>query len=499
MANEVFDPAYIDWLLNEPQYEGNPSYDEDVLKDQGTWLTQASKGGNLTTDLDYLISSGLLQPGAFEPLSSYKPVEAPGAKRMAQWERGSPYQQYVAEWFKSGRSANELLSDLTRMVAQPSGDPMESNIVRDMPKGQFYDEMTGQYKFTDLPNMASVGEELRSFETDLLGDPSHIIGPDGTPVQVETEESPAMKKWRAAGFVSDPTAGYDPWSFAPEGTREKEQLLPAMAAARQAEVLGRTALMKAANREARSAQPELQRWLDMQRDTESAYRPERGVGSDRPGNPDIPERGGFADDAARFMDSPGEHIGNFLSRLPGRATQLPGAVDRLAENIAGKADRTIGDPLEGRLSGEQALFSLPRSYSDETRNWFMPGTSGNRAAPTGPNRRPLNAGLAGGGAAPGRTLAQMWGAPQDRANVVERGIRRGLERRVGPAAERGRAAQKALDAARERSTIAQYQAMYAARNQAMRQAMADQLMAAGRSPARDEINARNAAAYGLGR
>lgn len=460
MANEIWDPAYIDWLMNEPQYEGNPSYDKDLLKEQGAWLTQASKGGNLTTDLDYLLSSGLLEPAAFEPLTSYEPVETPGARRMAQWERGSPYQQYVAEWFRSGRSANELLSDLTKMVATPSGDPKEQAIIADMPRGQFYDEMTGQYKFTDLPNMASVGEELRSFETDLLSDPEHIIGPDGLPVRVLTEESPAMKKWRAAGFVSDPTAGYDPWSFAPEGTREKEQMLPVTEGIREAELLSRMALLKAAHKEARSAPSALQRFLDMQRESGSTFIPQgRGAGVGSP--------------VARFM-AEGD-LG------PGR-NDNPTSINRNAggamPNSRSAAPVGSGSPIGSFMTGRDRDSGVPRNVGG----------------------RRINPGLGGGGAAPSKTLAEMWLPSSGQlANRVETGVRRGLERRVGAAAEKGRAAQKELDKARRAREAAGDAAFLAARSQAMRQAMADQLLAMGRSPARDEVNRRNAAAYGLGR
>jgi hypothetical protein len=131
MANEIWDPAYIDWLMNTPQFEDDVSYDEDILADQGKRLTQASKYGNLVTDLDYQLATGGLQPGAFEPLVSYESVETPGRKRLNQWMGGSPYQKYVAEWLGSGRSANELLSDLTKMVAQPTGDPLENDIIGD--------------------------------------------------------------------------------------------------------------------------------------------------------------------------------------------------------------------------------------------------------------------------------------------------------------------------------------------------------------------------------
>jgi hypothetical protein len=545
MANEIWDPAYIDWLMNTPQFEDDVSYDEDILADQGKRLTQASKYGNLVTDLDYQLATGGLQPGAFEPLVSYESVETPGRKRLNQWMGGSPYQKYVAEWLGSGRSANELLSDLTKMVAQPTGDPLENDIIGDMPKGQFYDEMTGQYKFTDQPNMAAVGEELRSFETDLLSDPEHIIGPDGTPVKVLSEDSPAMKKWRAAGMVSDPTAEYSAYDLAPAGTEQRDALMPVVQGAREAAVLANTELMRAARRDVEAARNAQRRFLDhgdQQRglreriaadanhNTVDEWRPGEdipvpAVGGGRPstagggGGPAsrerTPQRGGWADDAERITEHPGASIFGAMQDLAGKITRLPGTVSRTAQNVdqwteglAGGLDRTIGDPIEARGAGDEPWFSLPHSYTNRSHGFFTPFTDQPNGLDSGgdrggvnasPARRSMiNAGLLGGGAevlGPRQRAARQQGQALAGARAE---IGRGLERRTGAAAVEGRAAVKALNAARAQVQQSQADAIIARRDQALRQAMAAQLAAAGRTPASDELNARRARALGLG-
>jgi hypothetical protein len=494
---DAFDDAYVQYLLGQMQGPNIPSYDEDLLKDQGTWMTQASKGGNLSTDLDYLMSAGLLAPGAYDPVTSFDPVDAPGYRLIQQWKGGSDYEQYLASQFEMGKSANEILADLQRIVADPGDDPTAQAISASLPRYYAQDPLTNELTVTEQPDMRAVGDELRRYESTILSDPQYTIGPDGQPMMPTTEDSAARQAALEAGYVSTPGQGYDPYSFAPAGTYEEDQrILEARKQAAGSRVEGYTnqAIEFAKNKRTQDAYQSFLAALDNPTPAGA-----RAGGPDRQGNPDIPERGGLADDAARFIDSPGEHLGNFLSRLPGRATQLPGIMDRTTENVAGALDRQFGDPIEEVGSGQRDIV-LNGSYgSGNSWSLGIPDrlTGGGGAQPQGLTG--ANDGDRGwSGWSAGSRAQSALPTREAILNQVLGGMRAGARRAAGEAQGRNYQAHIARRQAEEADIAASDQLVLARRRQAARQALANQLLAQGRSPFQDEVNRRNQAIYGMG-
>jgi hypothetical protein len=404
-------------------------------------MTQASKGGNLGTDLDFLIQNDLLDYGAYDPLTSYEPVDAPGLRRMTQWSQGSPYQQYVAEWFRGGRSANELLTDLQSMVAQPSGDEFETAILQSMPKGQFYDEATSQYTMTDQPDMRAVGDELRSFENDVLSDPQYTLGPDGQPVTATTEDSPARQALLEAGYTTTPGQGYDPYSFAPAGTMERDQETLAARGPAQAALVKAAVEQPLALLDQKRAAIAYQQWL-------ARLEPEGGAGAGPQG-----------------------------AVMPGGAATSP-AINRNATGSIFDRPARVGSPAINRNA---PLIDRPARVG---------GSTGPRDNSTPIMQRGPRVGARGGSPS---------GAPPLLDRESSQGLTAGFKREAGEAQARSLLARRNEMAAEDANVAASDQLLLARRAAAMRQSLADHLLRQGRSPFDDERNRSNAAIYGMGR
>ena len=544
----IVDPAILEAMLAygiTPTGPASPTLNEDLYKDQNSWLTGMSKGANAGTDLDYLTMTNQLQPGAYAPMSSYEPVDAPGFRLLNSYRQGTPLQRYIATmWEQGNKGAMEILTDLQGMIADPKGDPNAQAVIDSLPRATVAQQdrdgnVTG---FTTLPqpDMNLVRDSLQKFETTMLSDPEYTVGPDGQPVKVETEDSAAMKAWHDAGFVSDPTATYDPWSFAPAGARERETAAIEGAPGAQTEYDKSIAEAKRTREEADAASATYQKWLkgnpaegvDIVADRRQALanQPAPAVTPQDHGSrrEEIPQRGGVADDAARFVEDPLASAGGFVKGLFGKAERLPGTLSRTAqnvdqwtENIAGSADEAVGDPLERYASGQEPIFHMTGSVSG-TDSFGIPNwMTGNdpRARLNAQYSDPFNQGWnnlpAQGSGVPGRTVAGQPGAtgggggrpgasPSDAvigpnlSDVLTNPQMIAATKRAATEAQ-GRALTAAVsrNQSKKDQIAAANNAFLAKRAQALRQSMADQLYAQGRSPGRDEVAARNAAIYGM--
>ena len=222
MAYGAVDPNILQAMMNYQVAPSPPSTNKDWQKAQGSYLTNLSKGANAVTDLDTQISLGGLSPGAFAPMTTLDPVDAPGARQLAQWRQGSPYQKFIAAGFDAGKSANQIFTELQKVVADPS-DPTAQSIRAELPRMTPYYDDRGHLVQPDpgpdglpLPDMRLAGDEIRGFESNIQGDPEFQMV-NGQPMSATTKDSPARQALLDAGIVSDPQAGYDPYMFAPSG------------------------------------------------------------------------------------------------------------------------------------------------------------------------------------------------------------------------------------------------------------------------------------------
>lgn len=189
----------------------------DAVDDLGGWMTNISKGSNLGTDLDYLIQNNLLDYGAFDPITTYEAVDAPGRRRLEQMmASGDPLQMFIARGFQSGQDANGVMTELQKKLAMEDAD---ADILRSrLPQSLDPDS-------PDAPDMFAVRDTLQSIESSLFSDPQGEMI-DGQFMTSSTNDSPAREALLRAGYLNMPGETYDPWVFAPEGvTPESEQAI----------------------------------------------------------------------------------------------------------------------------------------------------------------------------------------------------------------------------------------------------------------------------------
>ncbi len=452
----TYDPAYIDWLMNDTQYSGMPSYEEDVWKDQSSWMTPASKGGNLAMDPEFLITSGLVDPGAFQPITSFDPVDAPGYQLKNRWKQGSAYEQYLAGQFEMGKTANEILADIQRFAANPGDDPIARDVVASLPPFIHYDEQTGQQTVTSQPDMRAVGDELRKFESVINSDPTgYTVDPTtGQPMMPTTEDSPMRLALLKAGIVNMPGEAYDPYSFAPAGAREQDAATMTdfvkANAARAATDIGASTDM--AKRDA--AQKAYQTWL---RRIDPAELTASGL------VPPTKEIDPYTLDDWSSKSAPG---GGALDPGIARARRI------IADHRA--ADDSGGD--FGPIQPEGVTFYKGKGKGKQLDRLQVAQAHGLDMGSRGPATSARPAGQMRGAQA--LTAAMRRAAGEAQTQVIKNVALQRAAKRTGNDASNA--------------------AYYAQRQQAERQALAQQLLAAGRSPYDDEMNRRRAAVFGLG-
>lgn len=213
-GNGIDMDVYARWLASQQDGgAGEPLYlPNDNVSDIGSWMTNISKGSNLGTDMDYLIQNNLLNYGAYDPITTYERGDAPGLRRLQQMRQGNPYQVALASAMDAtGNDAIAAFNIIQKAIANPQ-DEDQASLINYIPKR--YDD---QGAITEASDMAAVRSQLADIERSVLSDPmGEMI--DGQFMTSSTEDSPAMQALFKAGYTTRPGEGYDPYSFAPQGT-----------------------------------------------------------------------------------------------------------------------------------------------------------------------------------------------------------------------------------------------------------------------------------------
>ena len=560
------DPNILRAMMNYQQDPGLDFADEDVLSDQGKMLTQLSKYGNAGTDLDSMLMLGGIQPGAYDPITTLDPVEAPGARQLAQMRTGGPYQKWLAAETDAGKKPNQILLDIQKIIADPTTHPSGSLIVGDLPTQMIQPKQGGPYVIdpAGTPDVLAIRDEIEGLHKAINSDPDYQMV-NGQPMSATTKDSPARQALLDAGIVSDPQAGYDPYMFAPSGVTPESDAKIADTLKRWGPVNeARDTLYQTAATDASAADEAYRKFLTPRSPEDIAAReaarqveaePKRmggiagildalpgdsaiagwmngrgGRRTDAGGPPQppgrdtsrdkIPQRGGIADDAARIVEHPGKSIFGWagdrisdIADLPGNVSQIPGAVDRWTEGAAGAADRSVGNPAEGFLSGNIGISNDESYMNDDTNTFRLPDwLTGNKPdlPGGGPPRAPgahslLDQNWVIGQQTPDRTVAGLPGAsagggqqaPQPGGgDIMMQLMAESLKKKMLAAQAQQHKMQLQKDVGIQKFKQASMAQHAAARHQAQRQSISDMLASQGRSPLQDELNARKRLIFG---
>jgi hypothetical protein len=224
MADPIFPPSGIDmdvykqWLASQQGGPaaggGEPLYlPDDSVSDLGSWMTNISKGSNLGTDMDYLIQNNLLNYGAYDPITTYEQGDAPGRRQIQRLMQGTPYQQAIAAALEmNGGDPTAAFATVQQIIANPQDDN-DLAVIASAPKA--YDETSGE--LTDRVDVRAVRDQLTGLGASLMSDPMGEMV-NGQFMTSSTEDSPAMQALFKAAYTTRPGEGYDPYSFAPQGT-----------------------------------------------------------------------------------------------------------------------------------------------------------------------------------------------------------------------------------------------------------------------------------------
>lgn len=514
MANSPYiDDAYIQMLLDAGNPASTVSLDEDFQDFQGDWMTNTKKGASLAADPSFLITNNLMDYGAFDPLSSYEPVEARGYRRLSQWKQGNPYQQWVAGQLDAGQPASSILAALQKKVAQPTTE-QDQAIISYLPTGTFFDQDAGKNIDTG-PDMRTISDELKGLETDIASDPSFVIGPDGNPATVTTEDSPMTKKLRSLGYASTPGTPYDPYSLAPAGvTPERDAGLQAARERAAADMAWTGTVAPMARTAADKEQEAYRRFLKEALPVTGRDPATTRLG----GHIQQPGEGGWNPDPAKVAAmhaaslNARAHADEYAAMPPGPMSDRfktghpdmpPSASSQWGDQIGGWLNSALSGTaaMPGGDSQDQAGDWLNRLLPDNARDESMgrpdlvdydANAARIRAKRGGvPDRTVANrpSGRGGGGGDTNQSIG---------AKLAHNVMALGMAKKAAAAQGKAHQAMLAMNDAKKKNTTAAAAVFAAKRQNAMRQALAQQLMSQGHSPFQDEVNRRNAAIYGLG-
>ena len=442
----IIDPEVLAWLENSGPLPAPPP-GTGGMKDWGSALTQYNKAGNLNTDLDWLISQGLLSPEAFGPITTQAPAEAPGYLEVQQWAGSSdPFQRFVADAIMKGQGPFQIQSVLQQMAADPK-DETELAIINTIPRGYIQDPASGEYTQTEQPDLRSAFDEVSRLASAYTQDPAYQIGPDGMPMTSTQETSPAQQALLEAGYTTTPGQPYDPYSLAPQGTLERDARL--------------TEAEQRAMAEYQLAQQGYDSAAGQYRALSEQYQPD-GLGS------------------------------AIQDRIAAGTAGGPMSRPELDQSTAGKVLGGVGDVVGGVLGfnagAAKTAFNAPLEIGSAITNAFR-GPDDQRDAPRADfgwlsdalHSRTINAEGLRPQNAPTRRQPDRSRIDATKANKYEEARKAMMEKkRTG------------------KSRIESSNAAFAARKQnEMREAYARALLAQGRSPFDDERNRRNMSAMGF--
>lgn len=497
------------YLADQDMYGTLPSLSPDIQDLQGDFFTTAKQGATLAADPSFLITNQLLDPGTFSPLSSYEPVETPGASLLARWRSGNPYQQWAASQFDSGQPVSTMLAQLAKMVAQPA-DATQQEIISYLPPGVQYDEITGESKQTG-PDLRLIGDELRGVETAVFNDPQNtVIDPTtGLPSTITTEDSPMTKKLRSLGYVSTPGDSYNPYDFAPQGvTPESDALLEEMRV--------RTGLQEGLERG--RYQGEVNR-AGRLRDQYQKLLAEPVAPLDFTSDASVPDNRAPLQKLFGMGDSALSDVNDAASDFGGRAVNAVG-------NAVQWPFRSGDNPADFGINGDAAgsyLNELLPAGDRDTRDWSgQPGVvhdpgmgrpdlvdydanaariRAKRGEAPLPGRTVAGPGVA---AAPGRNSVNVGAMMRQQLGQLGGNVNRGVDLarlQAQRKAQVGALVRQQAQAAKAKGNAinSENAAWEAVRQDAMRRQMIQGMEAQGRTKFGDEVQRRMAGIYGMGR
>ena len=203
--------ALIDFLLQGAQTPYPSQLPSDSLDDWGGDLNMLNRAASRFADPAYLIMNGFVDPGAFDPITTYEPVQVPGRQLLDQYfVGGNPLQKRIAELIDAGRLGSQILIEL-------QSDP---ELAQYAPRQMVEDASTGAYTPSDVPDWRAVQGEIESLTSTLASDPvfdQEYFERTGQYMSATTEDSPMREKLFDIGITSTPGETYDPYLFAPEG------------------------------------------------------------------------------------------------------------------------------------------------------------------------------------------------------------------------------------------------------------------------------------------
>lgn len=206
--------AFLEYLMGSrtPTPSQLPS---DVLGDWGDDLNNLNRAASRAADPSYLITNQMVDPAAFDPITTYEPVQVPGRQLLDQYyTNGNPLQSRIAELIDQGRLGSQILIEL-------QSDPeLAQYAPRQMVQG-----VDGSYEVSDQPDWRSVQDEIENVTSALASDPAfdqEFFQRTGQYMSAETNDSPLREKAMEMGFVSTPGEPYDPYMFAEEGRAQTD-------------------------------------------------------------------------------------------------------------------------------------------------------------------------------------------------------------------------------------------------------------------------------------
>jgi hypothetical protein len=461
MAGEYIDPAMLQYLMEAEAAGADPWLDQTdtynpyvlpiasdskqgTLDEQGSRLTQLNKANNMMLNPGFVLSLGAGAGGAsreaFNPVTTYQPVKVAGRTKLNQWrDDGDPVHSFVYDAVVNrGWSEQQVQSAIRKVIADPN-HPDHQAFMEAIPPEIVTDQVTGATTASKNPDLKYVTSDVNSLYSALANDDpwdGQTVDPTtGQPAMALQEDSPLMKSLKEAGFSATPYDTYDPYGFAPQG------VTPESDAAAQTHAQKMNNVVRSTGEVARSQNERMTEMLLGKYD--------RGATPAGPAAPSVaaqsqtpdvmqqtPQRGGWADDLDRATRDPLGAIGNVLGKLS------PSSLDR-----------NIGDPIESlfnRGGGDQV--DQPAQRQGVTRS-------------RGPG-------------------------PQSKPTGLDPAVRKRMEAEFAKA---NRAHMKAAGT----GIVARNEAAQARFGQQQRQAMVEQLLAAGHSPFADQMRARQQQAWGV--
>jgi hypothetical protein len=339
MAGEYIDPAMLQYLMEAEAAGADPWLDQTdtynpyvlpiasdskqgTLDEQGSRLTQLNKANNMMLNPGFVLSLGAGAGGAsrdaFNPVTKYQPVKVAGRSKLNQWrDDGDPVHSFVYDAIVNKKWSEQVQAAIRKIILDPE-QPDHQAFMEAIPPEITTDPISGATVASQNPDLKYVTSDVSGLYSALANDDpwdGQTIDPTtGQPAMAQQEDSPLMQQLKEAGFTATPYDTYDPYGFAPEG------VTPESDAAAQTNAQKMNNVVRSTGEVARSQNERMTEMLLGKFDTTppSPAAPKYPTSDTQPAAPagpagptgidraleKTPERGGWADDFARFIDEP---------------------------------------------------------------------------------------------------------------------------------------------------------------------------------------------------